>query len=282
MKCQFCSSDVTSTVEYNNTVLGYLICALLILSLGLFGAIISAFVFPLCRSANHRCPKCYNLIVSNMFLGLPTMQDQVIALNVGSFAVILTRKLLLIFAVTSGAAIVLFLVARHRIMEAQFAPQVSVAVTSIQWDEYRKNCGLQAFLSEPQKAVNTFMRDYRFEVVGWSGYIANIIVNANNHEHGEDHTCIILVKMQPDDYNHTISLALALSKRVYERHKLELSQAHNGDRLDFNATLMGIGTDRQLFHLHAAGVKLSGEHVDLPKNMVAYGRYERGFDEPPN
>lgn len=277
MKCQFCSSDVTTTIEYGNTILGFVLCALLIVLLGIYGIVISVFLFPLCRSANHRCPKCYNLVISNMFLGLPTMQDQVISINIGTCAIILTRKVLLVLAATCIAMVVLVVVIKHK---TELPPTVhELALSGIGWEDYRKECGIQAFLNNPQVAIDKFMRKYKDRVVGWSGFIIKMMVNTNNHDHDEEHSCIVFIKMVPDDYDHTISLMVALNRQLYERNKLLLSGAKNGDKIAFNATLIGPGTDRQLFHLHALGVGLLPGHMEFPKNMVCYGRYEHG-DEP--
>eukprot|EP00826_Nyctotherus_ovalis_P015645 TRINITY_DN14466_c0_g1_i24.p1 TRINITY_DN14466_c0_g1~~TRINITY_DN14466_c0_g1_i24.p1 ORF type:complete len:298 (+),score=45.72 TRINITY_DN14466_c0_g1_i24:725-1618(+) len=269
VKCQFCESEVMTTIEYRNTLVGYILCFIVVLIFGIYGILISIFLFPLCRSANHRCPKCYNLIISNHFLGLPSLQDQVITLNIGSCAVIITRKILLVLFFTCSVIILLVFVMKHKIAGIDLQPTIS----NITWDDYRANCGTMAFLSNPREAVLKFLKDYKYMNVNWSGFVAKITVNANNHEEVDEHACALYIMMVPDDFENAVSFVVMLDKQLYNYHKNILANIEIGHKIEFNATLMGIGTDNNLMHLHGLGVKLLGEKREIPGELTSFGRY---------
>ena len=270
---------MTTLVEYENTVVGYIVCFIAILIFGIFGVAASFFVFPLCRSANHRCPKCYNLVISNVFLGMPSLQDQVISLNIGSCAIILTRKILLILFITCAAAVALTFVVRYKILTYSGYEQT---ISTLSWEDYRKHCGVLAFLSNPMAAVSKFHRDYRFLNIKWQGYIAKLMVNANNHEDDVKHSFVVFLKMQPDDFENAVSLALSFDKELYNKNKELIATTRIGDKIEFNATLIDMGTDIKLSHLHGLGVKiLPNEHIEIPESLAYYGRYSTPANEAP-
>ena len=61
-----------------------------ILSLALMPLLVS-----LTKTAIHRCAKCLNEVKDNSYFGFSSMDDKLMAFQIGSFGIILTRKLLL-------------------------------------------------------------------------------------------------------------------------------------------------------------------------------------------
>ena len=153
-------------------------------------------------------------------------------------------------------------------------------ISKLSWEEFKANSGTLAFLANPQKVWAKFTREYQYTNVNWAGYIAKMTVNSNNHEHEDEHACLIFIKMIPDEFENGVSLVVTLNRELYDKHKIMLSNAKLGDKLSFNGTLMMLGTDRQIIHLHGIGVKLLGEHIDIPKEMAFYGRYGPMEEQP--
>jgi hypothetical protein len=270
VKCQFCEADVTTTIEHKNTVVGFALCFIVVLVFGLYGIAISVFLFPLCRSANHRCPKCYNMIISNHFLGLPSLKDEVMTFNIGNCAIIITRKIILILLITCITLMLLVFVMKQKIGEFS---RSQPAISKITWDEYRANCGTLAFIGNPKEAWLKFQRDYKYQNVNWRGYIAKITVNVNSHTNIDDHSCILYLKMIPDDFENAISLSVTFDKELYDLHKNTLASISIGQKIEFNATLVDMGTDQHLQHLHGLGMRVIDEKMEIPDELTSFGRY---------
>ena len=185
-------------------------------------------------------------------------------------SILITRKILLILLITCGSILALFMLVKYNMHNiSRFEPKIS----SLSWDEYRRNCGILAFLSNPREAWMKFGKEYQFLNVEWSGYIIKLTVNANSHEGAAEHSCIIFMKMVPDDFENSISLVVSFDLELYEVNKNALSKTKIGDKIKFNATLIGMGTDKELPHLHGLGIKILNENMQIPEGMTSYGRY---------
>lgn len=214
-----------------------------------------------------------------MFLGMPSLQDKVFTISIGNCAIILTRKILIFLLVTVVGLIILLITLKTKISSLEsFAPKI----TNITWPEYRSKCGIIAFLSNPDVTYQYFLKHYQNANIYWEGYIVKLTTNANNHEDDPEHALIIFIRMIPDDIENGVSLIVALNKNLYNKHKEILAETKIGDKIGFNATLIGIGTDRQFLHLHGLGVKLLlNEHIEIPHEIPSYGRYEKINHEIP-
>ena len=68
---------------------------LAMLIFGFLGLILMPLLVSLTKTSIHRCAKCLNEVKDNSYFGFSSMDDKLMALQVGSFGIILTRKLLL-------------------------------------------------------------------------------------------------------------------------------------------------------------------------------------------
>lgn len=172
--------------------------------------------------------------------------------------------------ITCSAIMLLVFVMRQKIDGISL---LEPTISELSWDDYRASCGILAFLANPRESWMKFNKDYRYLNINWSGYIAKITVNANTHDSINDHSCGLFLKMVPDDFENAISLVVMFDKELYDLHKNTLMRAEIGQKVEFNATLIGMGTDRNLPHLHGLGVKLLNDKITITEELTSFGRY---------
>mmetsp|Transcript_26750 Transcript_26750/g.23611 ORF Transcript_26750/g.23611 Transcript_26750/m.23611 type:complete len:92 (+) Transcript_26750:583-858(+) len=81
--------------------------------------------------------------------------------------------------------------------------------------------------------------------------------------------------MVPDDKSvDDASLALTLSEKITNDYKEELLNLNVGDHIKFNATIVGLGDQNHLHHMHTFGFKKveGSAHVNLHTHYS--GRYK--------
>lgn len=97
MKCPHCDSVTYSIVAYETNLLGYLLAILGIMIFGVMSFVMMPFLVGLTKQAVHKCAKCLNDVKESSLFGLNSLEDKVIAKQIGNFGVIVTRRQLLYF-----------------------------------------------------------------------------------------------------------------------------------------------------------------------------------------
>lgn len=80
--------------------------------------------------------------------------------------------------------------------------------------------------------------------------------------------------MDPQETEHGPDLGLSLSERVLARNKDEIDTFHKGDHIVFNATLLSMGDQQHLHHLHVFDLKKVEGHKDVEAHVHITGRYK--------
>jgi|LauGreDrversion4_2_1035121.scaffolds.fasta_scaffold461624_1 hypothetical protein len=73
--CPFCEHKGTSLIEERNTVISYLVIAIVLLLIGWYGLMLGPFIFGTLRQHIHRCPKCLNATKENSLFS--SLEDNV-------------------------------------------------------------------------------------------------------------------------------------------------------------------------------------------------------------
>lgn len=78
---------------------------------GFLSLIMMPFLISLTKTALHRCAKCLNEVKSNSLFGFNSLEDKVIAFNIGSFGMIFTRRYILyiVLSIFFGLVIYVFI-----------------------------------------------------------------------------------------------------------------------------------------------------------------------------
>ena len=73
------------------------------------------------------------------------------------------------------------------------------SISGLQWDEYRKDCGFNAYARDPARAVAKFDRVYQNMGVSWDGYVIRVSLNEEEAINFAYHSSSIMIKMEPED-----------------------------------------------------------------------------------
>ena len=97
VKCPYCDAVSNSIVEYQPSLIGYLLTMIAMLLFGFLSLILMPFLISLTKTAIHRCAKCLNSVQDNTYFGFSSLEDKLFTWQFGSFGIILTRRTILYF-----------------------------------------------------------------------------------------------------------------------------------------------------------------------------------------
>jgi len=138
-------------------------------------------------------------------------------------------------------------------------------ISSLTWDQFRKECGYEAFNKNPRQAFRNFEMNHFGKSVGWDGYVVRVNLNEDDPMSLSYHSANIMVKMNSSDIpdGHGADLGITFSELGLERHAEVIEDLHIGDHIIFNATLVSLGDKHHLHHLRAFGIAKDGKHMDV-------------------
>ena len=73
--CPFCEQKGHSIIEERNSIISYLVVALIVMIFGWYGLLLTPFALGTLRQHIHRCPKCLNAIKENSIFS--SLEDNV-------------------------------------------------------------------------------------------------------------------------------------------------------------------------------------------------------------
>jgi len=93
IKCPYCEHKGRSMLEESTPIYTWLLCLAVYLFLGLYSFVLMPCIIGLLRDQIHRCPKCHNEIKEDSIFS--SLDDNLVSFNLGSFGVLITRRVLL-------------------------------------------------------------------------------------------------------------------------------------------------------------------------------------------
>ena len=76
IKCPYCDAVSMSLVNYEPSMLGYLLTMIAMLFLGIIAMILMPFLVSLTKTAIHRCARCLNAVQDNSYFGMSSLDDK--------------------------------------------------------------------------------------------------------------------------------------------------------------------------------------------------------------
>lgn len=95
MNCPYCSKRILTEVENESTWIGYGISFILFILLGIWAIPLMILLIPITQQINHSCPNCRNKVGGKNFYDFLSLHDSVISYQLGSFAILISRKQLI-------------------------------------------------------------------------------------------------------------------------------------------------------------------------------------------
>ena len=151
-----------------------------------------------------------------------------------------------------------------------------VPITGITWAGYLKECGYNAFATNPRKTIMTFERKYFMRGISWDGYVVRVNLNDDDPMSMAYHSASLLVKMDTDDRDgvHGPDIGLSISEHTLTFFTEEIGSLHRGDHIRFNATIRSMGDANHLHHMHIFDIKKLDGHRDVEAHAHSNGRYK--------
>jgi hypothetical protein len=115
-------------------------------------------------------------------------------------------------------------------------------------------------------------------VVHWRGVFAEVKAKQKGFVlFGTEHHLSILIKMQPSESEKFADLVLSISTAIYEKNKTFYNSLAKGDELDFKATVISMGNEFKMHHLHGVDTSKTGTHIEI--GDVKIRETETGADD---
>ena len=278
MTCRTCDAKVNTYLGSESTYYTYLILAAVCLLFRWWSFILLPFVFPLCRALVVRCTRCDTKLVSYNPFGLPNLHDEVITWKCGQCAVVLSRSY-----VYTIVALMSLLIVGFWIITAPVEFQLIRSTAS--WTEYLQDCGGDVVLKNSIRANLAFQAKYENREVAWDGmrYAGYLVKLAENHGAWwtGGHAATLLVKMSPSESEVHADIILSFDDDELRVFAPVLSTLERGSHFAFNATLVTMGNEHRLHHLHCNWVEQLPGKMNIPEHFhMVNQRYNLNANMP--
>jgi len=184
----------------------------------------------------HHCPRCLSVIETRSQISLPSVTEEVMTFRVGSCAMVLSRRYVLLFV-----ALVMLIVGGYHLRTAGLAVEAAEVPpgdpSNKTWAQFQQDCGFRSSLGNPIRASAAFERDYHHRLFAWAGRVLK--VNAGFNLLVWQQPSFVLVRMDPPQFQYRDQADLVLSFGV--KFQQTVNELHEGDHLSFNATMLALG-----------------------------------------
>lgn len=260
VKCPSCDATVDAIVKAEFNIMTYLTSAILIIFLQFWSLTILPFTIPLSRSISLLCPQCKSTIKKKPIFSKRSLNDQVISIQFGGFALIFSRRYLLY-----TLAIIYFLT-----FFFFSSADTALEISQIQWEDYLSDCSAEKIIKNKTEVSNIFSSKYYGKVVQWEGFLMKATVNQGWFT-GE-HAAVLLVKMKPSESEIYADVVLTFNQGDLEKSKKGIIEISRGDKFRFNATLVSVADEHSIHHLHVHGICKQEGFMDIPYEMKTHHR----------
>jgi len=225
----------------------------------------------LTRNFYHRCSVCLAEVgCDNKLIGVGSLQDKVIAINIGEFGLVLTRKIVLGMLLTFLLIFTVYI---------QFDAHgghhhVPIVKIDVSWENFLKECGRDSL--EKGGGIQAIHCDQTYvekTVVDWHGYLERVDDYRENFFNYMPHAIALMVKMQPTESQFHPDFVLALDTEKANMYSDLIASLNRGSELIINATIMTVGSIAKQRHLHLVELKKGEGFIELPAHSYDLGRY---------
>jgi len=208
-------------------------------SLGWMALWVLPLLWPAFKDVVHHCPRCLNVIARQSRIKLPTFRSEVMTVKVGSCAVVLARKYVMILAGLIFVIGTVFVLRSTVSLRAQ-APGDSIPkgpASQLVWEDFIHHCGPRQSLRHRTSVTRAFEEKFRRRTFKWQGEVLQI-------REGFDvfvlrTKSVVMVRMYPQRFPRRDMPDIALL--FGEERNREVSELNVGDWVSFEATMTSHG-----------------------------------------
>ena len=140
---------------------------------------------------------------------------------------------------------------------------------STTWEDFLKDCGGEQVIENFVHTKMVFNDKYENNVVNWSGYFADVKKKDKSLLGlSDEHFLTIFVKMEPSESSIFADLVLSISTKMYEKNRDFYDLLKKGEGISFEATMVGLGNEFKMHHLHGKRVTKNSSFKELDDILV--------------
>jgi len=133
-------------------------------------------LWPAFKDVVHHCPRCLNVIEKVSRIRVPTFRSEVMTLKVGSCAIVLARKYVMIAASLIGVILTVCML-RYTVPFTAKAPGHTIPKgqpSPLTWEDFLSDCGPRHSLRHRTSTARSFEEKYRRRTFKWRGEVVAI------------------------------------------------------------------------------------------------------------
>ena len=220
----------------------------------MYSLLIMPCILGLLRDQNHRCPKCHNEIKEDSIFS--SLDDNLVSFNVGSFGVLITKRVLLklfLGVICAGLASVAY---EYVVEGPAWYLEGREADLSITWNDFVRDCGRSDSVDQ---VIKNFEKKYKNTVIEWQGHVMRVdgdhmesddagesLDIEHDQRHYQTHSAAeIMIRMEAPLRGHfadsDYDLLLVLDSEHFEKYQDVLYALRVGSLVKFKGFLRNLG-----------------------------------------
>lgn len=238
--CPHCERAVVTFTDYESSWVTYLLAFVVWFSLGWMAFWVLPLLWPAFKDVVHHCPRCLNVIARKSRISLPTFRTEVMSLKVGSCAIVLARKYVIILGGLLAIILTGYILRStlHFKMQNTGDSLPKGDMSLLTWDDFLRECGPRTAFGHRTSSVRNFEEHFRRKTFRWQGEV--LLIREGFDVFFLHAKSVIMVRMHPQRYLHQQDLpdvALLFS----DDKNSEVAPLNKGDWIEFEATMTAHG-----------------------------------------
>jgi len=281
--CPHCERSVITFIDYEASWVTYVLGVVVWFSLGWMAFWVLPLLWPAFKDVVHHCPRCLNVIARKSRIALPSFKSEVMTLKVGSCAVVLARKYVVILCGLVGVIItVAILRSTVHISPGQMSRETMPKgpPSMLTWEDFLHECGPRTSLGHRTSAMNHFENHFRKRTFKWQGEV--LLIREGFDVFFLHAKSVVMVRMNPprNPRRDIPDIALLFS----DDKNAEVSPLNKGDIVEFEATMTAHGHrgDPEVMALWHIKQVSPLHQADAVKETPQFGSFQDlpAFSEP--
>lgn len=237
--CPHCERAVITFIDYESSWVTYMLAFVVWFSLGWMAFWVLPLLWPAFKDVVHHCPRCLNVIARKSRISLPTFRSEVMSLKIGSCAVVLARKYVVILFGLLGVILTAYILRSTVHLSAQASSETlpKGPPSLLTWEDFLSECGPRTSLRNRASTTRAFEERFRKRTFKWQGEVMLI-------REGFDvlflrAKSVVMVRMYPQRFPRRDAPDVALL--FGEDLNNEVALLNPNDWLEFEATMTAHG-----------------------------------------
>jgi len=237
--CPHCERTVITFLDHEASWVTWMLALIVWFSLGWMALWVLPLLWPAFKDVVHHCPRCLNVVARQSRIKLPTFRSEVMTIKVGSCAVVLARKYVMILA---GLIVVIVSVCVIRSTVSLTAQAPGDAIpkgppSKLTWEDFIQHCSPRQSMRHRSSVSRAFEEKFRRRTFKWQGEV--LLIREGFDVFVMRTKSVVMVRMYPQRFPRRDIPDIALL--FGEDRNREVSELKVGDWISFEGTMTSHG-----------------------------------------